>query len=48
MNVKDINTAIVTGSFTNTDLDSIMDAVKFAKSRIAMTAKHATNIGHAG
>ena len=35
MNVKDINTAIVTGSFTNADLDSIQDAIKFAKSRIA-------------
>ena len=35
MNVKDINTAIVTGSFSNTDLDSIQDAIKFAKSRIA-------------
>ena len=35
MNVKEINTAIVTGSFTNTDLDSINDAIKFAKSRIA-------------
>jgi len=35
MNVKDINTAIVTGSFTNTDLDTIQDAIKFAKSRIA-------------
>jgi hypothetical protein len=35
MNVKDINTAIVTGTFTNTDLDTIQDAIKFAKSRIA-------------
>ena len=35
MNIQAINTAIVTGSFTNTDLDSITDAIKFAKSRIA-------------
>lgn len=35
MDIKAINTAIVTGSFTNTELDSIYDAVKFAKSRIA-------------
>ena len=35
MDVKAINTAIVTGSFTNTELDSIQDAIKFAKSRIA-------------
>lgn len=35
MDIKAINTAIVTGSFTNADLDSIHDAIKFAKSRIA-------------
>lgn len=35
MDIKAINTAIVTGTFTNTDLDSIQDAIKFAKSRIA-------------
>ena len=37
MNVKDINTAIVTGKFSIEDLDSIQDAVKFARSRIAST-----------
>jgi hypothetical protein len=35
MNVKEINTAIISANFTNTDLDSITDAIKFAKSRIA-------------
>ena len=35
MNIQAINTAIITGSFTNTELDSISDAIKFAKSRIA-------------
>lgn len=35
MNIQAINTAIVTGTFTNADLDSIQDAIKFAKSRIA-------------
>ena len=35
MNIQDINRAIIAGSFTNTELDSIYDAVKFAKSRIA-------------
>ena len=35
MDIKAINTAIITGTFTNADLDSIQDAVKFAKSRIA-------------
>lgn len=37
MDIKAINTAIVTGSFTIADLDSIQDAVKFARSRIAST-----------
>jgi hypothetical protein len=35
MDIKSINTAIVTGSFTNAELDSIQDAIKFAKTRIA-------------
>ena len=37
MDIKAINTAIVTGSFTGRDLDSIADAVKFARARIANT-----------
>jgi hypothetical protein len=35
MNIQAINTAIISGNFTNTELDSIQDAIKFAKSRIA-------------
>jgi hypothetical protein len=35
MDIKAINSAIVTGQFTIADLDSITDAVKFARSRIA-------------
>jgi hypothetical protein len=35
MNVKEINTAIISANFTNTELDSIQDAIRFAKSRIA-------------
>ena len=45
MNVKDINTAIVTGSFTNDQLTSIIDAVKFARSRLAQTTKFSLKIG---
>lgn len=37
MDIKTINSAIVTGKFTIDDLDSIQDAVKFARSRIAST-----------
>ena len=35
MNIKEINTAIISSSFTIADLDSIQDAVKFARGRIA-------------
>lgn len=37
MDIKAINSAIVTGKFSIADLDSISDAVKFARSRIAST-----------
>ena len=39
MNIQAINSAIVTGKFTIADLDSIQDAVKFARSRLAVQAK---------
>jgi hypothetical protein len=37
MNIQAINTAIITNSFTAQDLDSIQDAIKFAKSKLAST-----------
>lgn len=40
MNIKEINTAIITGSFTNDELNSIGDAVKFARSRIVAQNKY--------
>jgi hypothetical protein len=40
MNIKEINTAIITGSFTNEELNSIGDAVKFARSRIVAQNKY--------
>jgi hypothetical protein len=45
MNVQDINTALVTGSFTNDQLSSVIDAVKFARSRLAQTTKVGLRIG---
>lgn len=39
MDIKAINTALVTGSFTNEQLQSVVDAVKFARSRLAQTTK---------
>ena len=35
MDIKAINTAIISGNFTATDLASIEDAVRFAKSKVA-------------
>jgi hypothetical protein len=35
MNIQAINTAIISGNFTATDLASIEDAVRFAKSKVA-------------
>ncbi len=34
MNIQDINRAIITGSFTNEQLTSIIDAVKYARSQL--------------
>jgi small-conductance mechanosensitive channel len=45
VNVKDINTAIVTGTWTNDQLSSVIDAVKFARSRLAQTTKWSLKIG---
>ena len=33
--MKTINTAIISANFTNAELDSIQDAIRYAKSRIA-------------
>jgi hypothetical protein len=45
MNVQDINTALVTGSFTNDQLQSVIDAVKFARSRLANVTKWSLRVG---
>ena len=45
MNVSQINTALITGSFTNEQLTSVIDAVKFARSRLAQTTKVSLRIG---
>ena len=34
MNIQEINSAIIQGSFTNAQLNSIADAVRFARSQI--------------
>lgn len=43
--VQEINTAIITGTFTNTELASIIDAVKFTRSRLAQATKQSLRVG---
>lgn len=45
MNVQQINTALITGSFTNEQLTSVIDAVKFARSRLAQATKFSLKVG---
>lgn len=39
MNIKEINSAIIAGNFTNDELTSIGDAIKFARSRLTNQIK---------
>ena len=45
MNIQQINTAIISGTWTNQDLESMIDAVKFARSRLATTMKFQVRAG---
>ena len=45
MNVQQINTAIITGTFTNTDLASMIDAIKYARARLGQTTKASLRVG---
>ena len=45
MNITQINTAILQGNFTNDQLTSVIDAVKFARARLGETNKRALRIG---
>jgi hypothetical protein len=45
MNIKDINTAIMFGNLTNTELSSVIDAVKFARTQLTQQNKRAFGIG---
>lgn len=35
MDIREINTAIIQGTWTNDELNSMIDAVKFARTRVA-------------
>jgi hypothetical protein len=45
MNVMEINTEILQGGFTNEQLNSINDAVRFARARLADQTKRTLRIG---
>jgi hypothetical protein len=45
MDISQINTAIISGNFTNDQLTSINDALKFARSRLASSTKHTLRVG---
>ena len=45
MNIKEINTAIITGNLTNDELTSVIDAVKFARSRLGNQVKFSLQVG---
>ena len=47
MNIMTINTAILQGGFTNDQLTSIIDAVKFARARLTDMNKRSLRIGDA-
>jgi hypothetical protein len=45
MDIKAINTAIITGSFTNDQLISIIDAVKYARAQLTKTKLRSFSVG---
>jgi hypothetical protein len=45
MNITQINTAIMHGNFTNDELTSIIDAVKYGRSRLTREIKRGLAVG---
>jgi hypothetical protein len=45
MNISQINTEILQGDFTNDQLSSIIDAVKFARARLTEQSKRSLRLG---
>ena len=43
--IQEINTAIIQGGLTNDELVSVIDAVKFARSRLAQQTKYSLRVG---
>jgi hypothetical protein len=45
MDIKQVNSAIMFGRFTNIELSSIIDAVKWARASLAKSVKNSLSIG---
>ena len=45
MNIQQINTAIIQGTFTNDQLTSIIDAVKYNRAQLARQVKRSFAVG---
>ena len=45
MNIKQINTAIMQGDFTNEELNSIGDAIRFARAQLVVRNKSVLSVG---
>jgi hypothetical protein len=45
MNVTQINTAILRGTWSNTELDSMIQAVKYARSQLGQSVKYTLRVG---
>jgi hypothetical protein len=45
MNIAQVNGAILAGGFTNTELSSIIDAVKYARGQLARAIKYTLRVG---
>ena len=43
--IQEVNTAIIQGNFSNDELSSIADAIKFARSRLTNQIKYSLKIG---
>lgn len=43
--IQDINSAIISGTWTNTELSSMIDAVKFARAQLGQSTKRSLSVG---
>lgn len=45
MDIKQVNSAIMFGDFTNVELNSIIDAIKFRRASMQKAARHSLHLG---